>query len=410
VSFDNPLVDLVIALGLGLLVGLQRESQARSAGLRTFALVTLGGAIAGMLVPAAGGWVIGSGLLAVAILGAIDHFADNENGRSGLTTEAAMVAMYLIGVVVTVLDERLAVVLAGTVAVLLQAKARFRKVMERLGDDDVRAIMQFALLSLVILPILPNRDFGPWAVLNLFEIWLLVVLIVGINLAGYIAWKFVRADTGALLTGLLGGVISSTATTVSYSKRTREQNDGASMSAVVIMIATAVVLVRVLIEIAVVAPQILRSVVVPIAIVFAVAAALSVALWWRVRGQAADMPEQKNPTMLRAALIFGALYAIVLIAVAWVKEAAGDSGLYVVAAVAGLTDVDAITLSTAQMAKAGEIGASLTWRVILVAFVSNLAFKAGIIAAIGSRRLLATVAALFGILGAAIGMLLILHP
>lgn len=409
-SFDNPLVDLVIALGLGLLVGLQRESQARTAGLRTFALVTLGGAIAGMLVPAAGGWVVGSGLLAVAILGAIDHFADNENGRTGLTTEAAMVAMYLIGVVVTVLDERLGVVLAGTVAVLLQAKARFRKVMDRLGDDDVRAIMQFTLLSLVILPILPNRDFGPWSVLNLFEIWLLVVLIVGINLAGYIAWKFVRADTGALLTGILGGVISSTAATVSYSRRTREQTDGAAMSAVVIMIATAVVLIRVVIEIAVVAPQILRSVVVPIAVVFAVAATLSVAMWWRVRGQAADMPQQQNPTMLRAALIFGVLYAVVLIAVAWVKEAAGDSGLYVVAAVAGLTDVDAITLSTAQMAKAGEIGPALTWRVILVAFVSNLVFKAGIIAAIGSRRLLATVVMLFGILGAAVGMLMVVHP
>jgi uncharacterized membrane protein (DUF4010 family) len=409
VSFDNPLVDLVIALGLGLLVGLQRESQARSAGLRTFALVTLGGAIAGMLVPTAGGWVVGSGLLAVAILGAIDHFADSKDGRSGLTTEAAMVAMYLIGVVVTVLDERLAVVLAGTVAVLLQAKARFRRVMERLGDDDVRAIMQFTLLSLVILPVLPNRDFGPWQVLNVFEIWLLVVLIVGINLAGYIAWKFVRADTGALLTGVLGGIISSTATTVSYSKRTREQADGTPMSAVVIMIATAVVLIRVLIEVAVVAPQILRNVAVPLAIVLAVAIALSFAVWWRVRGQAADMPEQKNPTMLRAALVFGALYAIVLIAVAWVREAVGESGLYVVAAVAGLTDVDAITLSTAQMAKNGQISASLTWRVILIAFLSNLFFKAGIIAVIGSRRLLAMVATLFGILGAGTAMVMILY-
>jgi uncharacterized membrane protein (DUF4010 family) len=409
VSFDNPLVDLVIALGLGLLVGLQRESQARSAGLRTFALVTLAGAIAGMLVPTAGGWVVGSGLLAVAILGAIDHFADSKDGRSGLTTEAAMVAMYLIGVVVTVLDERLAVVLAGTVAVLLQAKERFRRVMERLGDDDVRAIMQFTLLSLVILPVLPNRDFGPWQVLNVFEIWLLVVLIVGINLAGYIAWKFVRADTGALLTGVLGGIISSTATTVSYSKRTREQADGTPMSAVVIMIATAVVLIRVLIEVAVVAPQILRNVAVPLAIVLAVAIALSFAVWWRVRGQAADMPEQKNPTMLRAALVFGALYAIVLIAVAWVREAVGESGLYVVAAVAGLTDVDAITLSTAQMAKNGQISASLTWRVILIAFLSNLVFKAGIIAVIGSRKLLAMVATLFGILGAGTAMVMILY-
>jgi uncharacterized membrane protein (DUF4010 family) len=408
VSFDNPLVDLAIALGLGLLVGLQRESQARSAGLRTFALVTLGGAVAGLLIPAAGGWVVGSGLLAVAILGAIDHFNEREKG-SGLTTEAAMVAMYLAGVVVTVIDERLAVVLAGSVAVLLQAKSRFRRVMGKLGDDDVRAIMQFALLSLVILPVLPNRDFGPWGVLNPFEIWLLVVLIVGINLGGYIAWKFVRADTGALLTGVLGGVISSTATTVSYSRRTRQETDGTPISAVVIMIATAVVLIRVLIEVAVVAPQILGDVVVPIAIVLAVAVILSVVIWWRVRGQAADMPEQENPTMLRAALVFGALYAVVLIAVAWVRETAGDSGLYAVAAVAGLTDVDAITLSTAQMAKSGQISPTLTWRVILIAFLSNLVFKAGIVAMLGSRKLLAIVATLFGILAGGTGLLMILY-
>lgn len=407
-NFESPLVDLVIALGLGLLVGLQRESQARSAGLRTFALVTLGGAVAGLLVPSAGGWVVGSGLLAVAILGAIDHFNEREKG-SGLTTEAAMIAMYLVGVVVTVIDERLAVVLAGTVAVLLQAKGRFRRVMEKLGDGDVRAIMQFVLLSLVILPVLPNRDYGPWGVLNPFEIWLLVVLIVGINLGGYIAWKFVRADTGVLLTGALGGVISSTATTVTYSRRTREQTDGTPISAVVIMIATAVVLVRVLIEVAVVAPQILREVVVPVSIVLAIAVILSAAIWWRVRGEAADMPEQKNPTMLRAALVFAALYAVVLIAVAWVKETTGESGLYGVAAIAGLTDVDAITLSTAQLAKSGQISPTLAWRVILIAFLSNLVFKAGIVAMLGSRRLLAIVAALFGILAGGTALLLLLY-
>ncbi|HUP49743.1 MAG TPA: MgtC/SapB family protein [Thermoanaerobaculia bacterium] len=405
----EPLVDLAIAIGLGLLVGFQRESQARNVGLRTFALVTMSGALAGLLVPAAGGWIVALGLLAVGLLAAVDHYADSRQGHTGLTTEVAMVAMYLIGVYLTAGDRRIAVVMGGTVAVLLQAKAPFRRVMERLGSDDVRAIMQLALLSLVILPILPNRDFGPWRVLNLFEIWLLVVLIVGINLAGYIAWRFTRGDTGTLLTGLLGGVISSTATTVTYARRTRGREAAAPVAAVVLMIATAVVLVRVLIEVAVVAPAIFPSVAVPIAIVLVMAALLSLAVWWRTRREAADMPDQESPTMLRAALLFGALYAVVLLGAAWVKEGAGEAGLYAVAAVAGLTDVDAITLSTARMAAVGEVEATQTWRVILIAFLSNLVFKLGIVAVAGSRRLLATVATLFALLGAGAALVIGLY-
>lgn len=408
-NLTGPFIDLAVAIGLGLLVGLQRESQSRAAGLRTFALVTLSGALTGLLVPAASGWAVAAGLVAVTILGAVDHFSERKAGHSGLTTEMAMVAMYLIGVYLTMGDNRVAVVLGGTVAVLLQAKARFRKVMERLGDDDVRAIMQFVLLSLVILPVLPNRDFGPWRVLNLFEIWLLVVLIVGINLGGYIAWKFTRPETGALVSGLLGGIISSTATTVSYSRRARGHDALAPIAAVVIMIATAIVLVRVLIEIAVVGPRIFQDVVVPISIILVLSLVLSFLAWWRVRGQATAMPEQRNPTMLRAALVFGGMYALVLLAVAWVKDVAGEAGLYAVAAVAGLTDVDAITLSAARMAQMGEIDADRAWRVVVIAFVSNLVFKAGIVAVAGSRRLLMLVATLFAILGAGSALVMLFY-
>jgi uncharacterized membrane protein (DUF4010 family) len=404
-NFPGAVIDFAIAIGLGLLVGLQRENEAKAAGLRTFALVTLAGAIAGQMVPVAGGWVIAAGLIAVAALAAVEHHVDSERGRSGLTTEMAMVAMYLTGAYLAV-DNRFAVVIGGAVAVLLQAKARFRKVLDRLGADDVRAIMQFALLSLVILPVLPNRDFGPWDVLNLFEIWLLVVLIVGINLAGYIAWKFTGANTGTLLGGILGGIISSTATTVTYSRRTKDEQGSTPIAAVVIMIATAVVLIRVLIEVGIVAPAILRGVAIPLVLVLAFASILSFAIWWRVRKQAAEMPEQSNPTMLRAALVFGILYAVVLLAVAWTKDRMGEKGLYLVAAVAGLTDVDAITLSTAQMARVGQIDAGTTWRVIVVAFLSNLVFKAGIVAAMGARRLFVTVAVLFAILGAGCGVIM----
>jgi uncharacterized membrane protein (DUF4010 family) len=404
VDIPSPFLDLAVALGLGLLVGLQRESQARSAGLRTFALVTLSGAMAGQLVPVAGPAVAAVGLLAVAALATVDHLRDKND--SGLTTEAAMIAMYLIGLYLALGSMRIAVVLGGGVAVLLQAKARFRHIMERLGDQDVRAIMLFALLSLVILPILPNQAYGPWRVLNPFEVWMLVVLIVGINLAGYIGWKFTRDDTGTLIAGLLGGVISSTATTVSYARRTKDDEESAPLSAVVIMIATTVVLVRVVIEVGVVAPALLRSIALPVGVMLALSAAVSLAMWWRTRGMAAKMPEQENPTMLRAALTFAAMYAIVLLAVAWMRDTAGDKGLYAVAALAGLTDVDAITLSTARLARGNQVTGLELWRVILIAFVSNLVFKAGIVAVLGSRRLLKILSGPFAVLAVGAGILI----
>lgn len=407
-TLADPFIDAAIALGLGLLVGLQRESKnIRAAGLRTFALVTLAGTLAALLGP----WIVAVGLVGIAALAAVSHYATAvRDGDGGMTTEVALLAMYLIGAGLVLGDRRIAVVLGGTVAVLLQAKAPFRRVMERLGDDDVRAIIKFALLSLVILPVLPNEPFGPWQVLNLFEIWLLVVLIVGINLAGYIAWKFIGARSGALLGGLLGGVISSTATTVSYARRTKENRDASPLAAVVIMIATAVVGIRVLIEVAVVAPRLFPRMALPIGIVLGAAILLSLAIWWRAARQPADLPEQENPTMLRAALFFAAVYALVLLAAAWVRHAMGDSGLYYVGIVAGLTDVDAITLSTAKLASAGQLDPGRAWRVILIAFTSNLAFKAAIVAVLGSSRLLLRVVILFAILGGVAVAVVLLFP
>lgn len=404
----NLFIDPAIALGLGLLVGLQRESRnIRAAGLRTFALVTLAGALAAQF----GVWIVAVGLLGVAVLAAVSHYTTTlHDGDGGMTTEVALLAMYLVGVCVVLGDRRLAVVLGGTIAVLLQAKAPFRSVLERLGEDDIRAIIKFALLSLVILPVLPNEAFGPWGVFNLFEIWLLVVLIVGINLAGYIAYRFIGARSGALLGGLLGGVISSTATAVGYARRTKEDSGAAPLASVVIMIATAVVAIRVLIEVVVVAPRVFSQVVIPIGIVLAAAIVLSIVVWWRVARSPADLPEQKNPTMLRAALLFAAVYALVLLGAEWVSRSLGNDALYYVAIVAGLTDVDAITLSTAKMAGVGQLPVDTAWRVILIAFVSNLAFKAAIVAMLGSRALLWRVALLFMLLGAVAGAVILLYP
>ncbi len=305
--------------------------------------------------------------------------------------------MFAVGAYLIVGHRSLAIAIGGGAAVLLQFKGQLHGMVARLGDNDLKAIMQFALISLVILPVLPNRTYGPYAVINPRHIWLMVVLIVGISLGGYIIYKFFGSGAGLVLGGLLGGLISSTATTVSYAKRTKHAPASVNLAAIVVLIASTVVFARLLLEMLAVAPALFAAAVLPFALMLLTLAALSGLLWLRSRDESNVMPEQENPSELKSAVFFGVLYAVVLFAAAAVKERFGSSGLYVVAALSGLTDVDAITLSTAQMVNAERLAADSGWRVILVAALSNLLFKAGAVAALGHRRLFLLIAAAYGV-------------
>ena len=388
-------VSLGIALGLGLLVGFQREKTQRElAGLRTFPLITIWGGMAGYLSIELGGWVLAASTVALAALIVVGnlHLIEQKTSDGGLTTEVAMLVMFFVGAWLVLGPREVAVAVGGGVAVLLQAKEALQRLTERLDRDDLTAIMRFALIALVILPILPDEPFGPFQVLNLRAIWLLVVLIVGISLGGYIVYRFFGSKAGVLLGGLLGGVISSTATTVSYARRSRQHPDGARLAAVIVLIANSVVMIRVLVEIWLVGRSIFPAAVGPIGLLLLVQTAISLIFWWRVRHQDPDLPEQDNPAELKPALLFAALYAVVLVGVAAARTWFGDRGMYVVALISGLTDVDAITLSTAKLAEIGGIETPTAWRVIVVATLANLAFKTAVVASIGSRRMLGIIA------------------
>jgi uncharacterized membrane protein (DUF4010 family) len=190
---------------------------------------------------------------------------------------------------------------SGSVAVLFSKKP-LHALAGAIGERDMRAIMQFVLLSLVILPVLPHQDFGPYGVWNPFQIWLMVVLIVGISLTGYIAYKCLGARRGTLLAGVLGGLISSTATTVSYARRTVENIKLVNLATVVIVIASCISLGRVLVEMAAVAPVAFASMAPPVAAILAVSIIIAAAMFlWQPAGDA-QMPEQKNPAELKPAL------------------------------------------------------------------------------------------------------------
>jgi uncharacterized membrane protein (DUF4010 family) len=339
-----------------------------------------------------------------AATGAAVRTLDGGQGP-GKTTEAAALLMYALGAYLAVGDATAAIVVGGVVAVLLHWKQPLHRFVERIGERDIHAMMQFVLIALVILPVLPDQTFDPYQVLNPREIWRVVVLIVGIGLAGYVAYKLVGQKAGALLGGVLGGLISSTATTVAYARRTKSAPDAAALAALVIMIASSIAFVRVIVELAVVAPGILSQVVPPLGAMFVLMALLSTGSYFLSRGARDEMPEQENPAELKSALIFGAIYAVVIFAVAAAKEYFGTGGLYVVALLSGLTDLDAITLSTGRLAAENRLDIATSWRLILLAALANLVFKGGTVAVLGPRRLLGRIAALFGV--AVVGGLLI---
>lgn len=386
-----------MSLGLGLLVGLQREHAASQiAGIRTFALVTLLGTLMALLGSTYGGWLIAAGGLSVALLlGVINLRRAHEENHRGLTTEIAALVMYAVGAYLVIGPASVAVLVGGIVAVLLQLKEPMHTFIGRLTGDDVRVIMQFVLLALVILPVLPNANYGPLEAFNPHETWRMVVLIVGLSVAGYITYKFFGTHAGTLLGGILGGLVSSTATTVSYARRSRKQPAAVYSAAAVIGIASAIAIGRVIVEVFVVAMPVVRYIVPPL-VAMLVWMSLLALLLFRTNSSSPDsLPPPKNPAELSTALVFGGLYALIKLAVTLTQHYVGDTALYAVAVVSGLTDLDAITLSTATLVNQQRLSSELGWRVILLAALSNLVFKAGIVVLLGSRQLTFRVGLLF---------------
>lgn len=392
---------LALALGLGLLVGFQREWTApHVAGIRTFALVTVYGAVMGLLFNDLGEWIVVAGMISLTtmiVVGNVMKFSGSEK-VPGLTTQVAALVMYAVGVAVAMDQLALGVIVGAGVAVLLQWKQPLHVfVRERIGDRDIHAIFQLVLIGLIVLPVLPNKAYGPYGVINPYEVWLMVVLICGISVCSYMAYKFLGAEAGTVLGGILGGLISSTATTVSYSRHARNIPDSSGLASLVIMIASTIVFGRVIIEVAIVAPTILLQLVPPLAVMMVLMIFISAILYAATRNGEMQVPLEEDPVDLKTAVLFGVLYAAVLFAVAVGKQQFGDETLYAVAALSGLTDMDAITLSTAQMIKAERLTVDTGWRMILIGGMSNLVFKTCAVAFLGSRFLLKRIVVVFGL-------------
>jgi uncharacterized membrane protein (DUF4010 family) len=406
---------LGIALALGLLVGLERErSEAPLAGFRTFPLVTLLGSLAALLAPEFGGWLPAAGLVALAAtigVGDLLRQKDGAQDHPGITTEVALLLMYLVGVGLVADLLGPCVVLAGTVAVLLHLKERMHALAHRLSEEDVLVLFRFVLIALVVLPMLPDRVFGPFKVLNPHEIWWMVVLIVGIGLASYVAYRLFGQRAGTLLAGILGGLISSTATTASYARRVRAEPSLAGPAALVVLIASTVVYARVCVLLLAVAPARAGELLPPVLVLLGFFVLLGVWAWTRRDRQPVPVEHAAQAAELRPALVFALIYAAVLFSVAAARHYfAGSTALYGVAALSGLTDVDALTLSSARLVASGQLEPATAWRLVVLATLSNLVFKGLLAFVVGGRALGRRLAWMFGLGLCAGAALLVLWP
>ena len=387
------------ALLIGILIGMQREYAYSNrsagglfAGARTFALMSLFGASAALLADLFHApWVFIGLICLLGVMVIVAYFVSaTERDEIGLTSEVAALITILIGGICYLHSVEFAAALGVVTTVLLAVKWELRQFVKVITQDDVFATLQFAVITAIVLPILPDIAFGPppLDVLNPYQVWKMVVFISGINFLGYILVKVVGPKKGIGLSGLLGGLASSTATTLSFSQRSQTQEGLDKPFAVAIIAGWVLMFFRVIVEVAVVNNRLLPEIwPVMTAMGFS---GLLYALYLYLSQSAVDEEELNlsNPFELGPAIKFGLIFALVLFVTKAAEVYIGEKGLYFTSFLAGLADVDAITLSIADLTKSGQGIALSTGRTaIILAAISNTAAKGVLVFSLGSRSL-----------------------
>ena len=395
-----------MALAVGLLIGLERGWQTRGlpegeriAGLRTFGLLGLLGGVASLLGRPLGSSVAAAIFLAVALIMAGGYLLRfRADGTASATTTVAALVTVGLGALAGLGELALAAAGAVVTTMLLNLKPILHTGVAQLQASELRATLNLLLISVVLLPVLPDEGYGPGGVLNPYRIWMMVVLIASISFAGYFAVKLLGADRGILLTGLFGGLSSSTAVTWSLARIARSEPDWSPTLAAGILVACGTMFPRILLVAGVVHPPLVRALALPLGVMAGMTYAGAMWIWWRQRQRIDNPPlTLSNPFQLRMAIRFAALLLGVLLVAEWIRSRWGDPGLYGLAVLSGLSDVDAITLSLARMGQEG-LAVPTVLLGILLAATSNTLVKMGLALALGGRAVGMRVA---GVLGAA---------
>lgn len=379
---------LVAAL-VGFLIGLERERKRESrgsifAGVRTFPLIALFGTLSGQLSKTAGAAVIVIALAALSVLLGLAYWRATGDERVGGTSEIAALVTFALGVLAGL--GAFVAALAGAVITTgtLSLRQELHRLASEITDQDLFAAVQFAAISLIVLPLVPDQTYGPWSVWNPRTIWLLVVLISGVSFVGYVAAKLVGTRRGIGLGGILGGLASSTAVTLSFSQQSKQRGDLSWLLSTGVLSASAVMVPRVLVILSVVAPSVIVPLLIPYGVLFAVTV-LGAFIAYRFGPEpAVKEAPLDNPFRLRSALQFGVLFAFVLLVARAAREFFGEQGIYLASVLAGITQLDAITLTLGRQLEEG-LELNVAVRGLALAAASNSLFK-GLLALVTGAR------------------------
>jgi uncharacterized membrane protein (DUF4010 family) len=401
-AFEEVFLGFLVAVAAGALIGIEREqSQALQnrphlGGVRTFPLIALTGALVGLSAYALGIWPV---LIAMGILGVflgVGYYQEWRVGVSpGITTEIAALITFLLGTL-TVLPglplatgQRYLVIIASAAVVmaLLSFKEPLHQAVVRFSVDDMYATAKFVILALVVLPLLPDQTYGPFDVLNPFNIGLMVVLIAGLSFIGYVAVRMVGAKRGLAFTGLLGGLVSSTAVTVSLASKARQDRRLLVPATMAMLTAWSTMFVRMLVIVGILDPTLLLKLW-PLAVMAVAGYVSALVFYLQLRGEVVPGSELsfRNPFELAPAFRFGLFYAVVMFVSKAAQVLLGDRGLYASSIFSGLADVDAITLSVLRFHQEG-MAARTAVIAITLAGLTNTIVKVAIATWLGGARM-----------------------
>ncbi len=417
--------DLLVAALVGLAVGLEREwsghatgPDARFAGLRTFAMLGAIGGLSGWLLrvdqPVAAVCFVGGAVLFIVV--AYASTMRRPTSTVDGTTEVAAILVVALGLTSGLGNRTIASAGGALLLVLLAEKSAFQKALHRVGAAELRATLQFAVLALVVLPLLPDGAYGPYGAFQPRQLWSVVLLFSGLSFAGYLARRLVGESRGLGITGLLGGLVSSTAVTLSFSRRSRLEPSVAAPLAFGVASACSVLLLRVLVVATVLQPTLFTPLLPLLGPPLVVGALLVVLGFWREPwaaaaptsdvvadgGNAAASPPNgngmANPLALSTSIQMAVAFQLVLFIVAWVQDTVGNPGVLISAALLGLTDMDALTLSMSRLAIDAE-RTRIAALAIGIGVISNTVLKLFLALLIGGRSFRSRVAVALLILG-----------
>ena len=390
------LVRIAVAIGIGSVIGLERQFSAMKensngfSGVRTFIILVLLGFVGGLFYHLFAPWVYGGLLLGVIILNAASYWVTAKQGDSGLTTEMTSLFAFILGTMV--LNGLIEISLFVTVilVVVLSSKFRIKAIVGKITPEELYDFILFVTLALLVLPFLPDETYGypPYDVVNPREIGWVVILTSGLGLLGHMLTKFLGANRGILVSGLVGGLVSSTAITWIFSKKSTQSPALSAQCATAILAASSIMFIRVLIWTFIFNQQLFQTLLLSIFLVFLSAVGVTFFLYKQRKNQEitdAEIP-LKKPLDLKSALVFGVIYTFIILLVTYANENLGQSGTLISSAIAGISDIDAITISVSKLAgvKLDLQTASLA---VLIASVSNTLVKMGIGIYAGSRDL-----------------------